>query len=132
MPASIYIGKIFGTFLFVFALGGLLEPTYYKKVFTEIFTKPALMTLRGVLSLLVGLIMVVFHNVWNQHWEMSITIIAWIVLLQGIFCVIFPKTMINIARNITSKTLLWIFWIVLVVGAYLIYMSYFFVQKIPS
>ncbi len=126
MASSIYIGQIFGTFLFVVSIAFLLDSSTYKKVAKEVFEKPGLATLRAMISFLVGLIMVVFHNYWEQSWFIVITIVAWIVMLQGAFCLFFPKVASNISKSFSKGGLLWFYWIALVVGAYLMYMSFIY------
>ena len=129
MIESIYIGRIFGTFLFFSSLAFLLDSTHYRKVVKEVLSKPAFVAITGFLAFLVGLIMVIFHNVWNQGWETVITIVSWLVLLSGAFRLFFPKTVVDMGKHLQDTSLLWCYWIGLVIGAYMMYMTFFYMAQ---
>ena len=45
----------------------------------------------GYITLLMGLITVVLHNVWTYDWPVIITILGWSTLIKGIMKVGFPE-----------------------------------------
>ncbi len=125
MYSSIIIGKIIGTYLFIFSLAMLLNKPYYDKVVKEILQKPAFLTFSGFFTLILGLTIIIFHNIWNQGWEMLITIIGWIFFIQGISRLTFPTSVISIGKKLNSKQLTLFYWSSLLIGGYLAYMSFY-------
>ncbi len=51
---------------------------------------PALLFLTGILTLVFGFVLVVFHNVWVMGWPVIITVFGWIALFKGIWILAFP------------------------------------------
>jgi uncharacterized protein YjeT (DUF2065 family) len=127
MATSLIIGKILGTYLFIVGIAILMDSSYYKKILNNKVQSSFLLVLSGIMTLIIGLIMVIFHNLWNQSWEIVITIIAWITVLKGIFILFFPKIALKLMKDFSKKTLLWSGWICMIVGAYLMYMSFFYI-----
>ena len=125
MYTSEITGKILGTYMFIVSIGILIDSNHYKKALNGITAKSLIVFVWGILTVIIGLILVTFHNIWVQNWEVIITLISWAALLKGIFYVFFPKICIKLMKNITKKYLLWVCWIYLIIGAYLMYMSFF-------
>ena len=132
MDSSLIIGKILGIFFFFGGLAMLLDTVFYGKVVKDILKSPGLFVLRAFTSFIVGTIVVIFHNIWNQNWEMIITIIGWLIMIQGGLCLIFPKSITANLKTVTAKGMLWIYWIWLVVGAFLMYMSFYYAVQFPQ
>ena len=53
--------------------------------------QPAITYLNGLFFLVAGLFIINVHNIWRS-WPSIITILGWIILLLGLFRMIFPKT----------------------------------------
>jgi len=126
---SIIIGRILGTFLFIFSISMLIDFKHYKKVAKDLMSHGDTLAISGTISTLVGLIVVIFHNWWDQEWSMIITIVGWIILIIGVIRLLFPRSVMKWAKSLTDNGLMWILWIILIVGAYIMYMSYFYVQN---
>jgi len=127
MATSIFLGKIISVFLIVFSLGILLNRHIYKKVFHEMIETPAILTISGIVTIILGLLIVLSHNIWNVAWESIISIIGWVLLIQGIFRLVFPKTVKIYAKKLLHNNgYIWWAIFLLLVGLYLAYMSYFF------
>ncbi len=45
----------------------------------------------GFLSIFLGLGTVIVHNIWAFNWQGIITVIAWLVLLKGIYVIAYPE-----------------------------------------
>lgn len=50
-----------------------------------------LMFITGFFILILGLLMVVSHNIWQWNWRVIITLIAWAVLFKGACILLFPQ-----------------------------------------
>ncbi len=82
------------------------------------------MSFLGVVTLVIGLAMVLVHNVWVLDWRVAITILGWLTLLKGFDLLFFPERMKN--RWPTMKNWLWvvIFGSMLLVGLVLSYLGF--------
>jgi hypothetical protein len=45
----------------------------------------------GFFTLVFGMVLVTFHNLWVKNWIVLITIVGWMALLKGIMLIMFPK-----------------------------------------
>ncbi len=77
----------------------------------------------GYITLLLGLITVVLHNVWVFDWSVSITILGWVTLLKGIEKIGFPDRIHRKAQFFQRRQTLWSF-IIAGIGAWFFWMSF--------
>ena len=52
----------------------------------------ALVFYGGLLALVVGVVIILTHNIWVANWTVMITIIGWAGLIKGIWMIVFPGT----------------------------------------
>lgn len=125
MCLSIFLAQIIGCFLFLVSLAMLVHHARFKKQMNDFLANHAMVAFSGNLSLLLGLLIVVSHNIWISEWPVLITIIGWIVLLQGLARIYFPEAFVKTMKDLMSKTgyTLWC-WIWLLVGVYLIWAGF--------
>ena len=81
---------------------------------------PAITYLNGLFFLVAGLFIINVHNNW-KNWPSIITITGWLVLLLGLFRMIFPK-----AEQANEGILPHIFFLImLALGTFLCFKAYF-------
>lgn len=139
MALSIYLGQIFGLYLFITSIALLVNQKFYKKAIAGALENPAINLVFSIMSLIIGLILVIAHNIWIGSWEVIITILCWLVLLKGIIMFLFPTTFPSIIKRCKTKykmdildCIKWTTWICLFLGAYLLYLIYFRLPINPS
>lgn len=92
MEAPVFIAKVFGIFYLVAAAGLMFNRQFYKKFMEDYSKNTALVFFSGMFALIVGIVIVLVHNVWTPHWTVIITLIGWIALIKGAWLIIFPNT----------------------------------------
>ena len=90
MDTSILIGRLISAVYIAVGLGLLIRPKHYRAMFEEFMGSPALLYLGGITALLVGLLIVLFHNVWTGGWIILLTVIGWMALLKGVLLLVLP------------------------------------------
>jgi len=132
MSISIYLGQIFGLYLFITSIALITNQKYYKKTISELLKNSSVCLIGSVFTLILGLSVVLVHNIWIYSWEVIITILGWIILLKGICMFLLPKSFSNMLQKCQTKYKInildwmkWSAWFCLFVGAYLIYLIYF-------
>ena len=98
MDTSLLLAKIFGLTYLIVGLGILLNKDRYRDMLNEFLKQKALLYLSGVLALIVGLVIVLYHNVWEASWVVIITIIGWAALIKGIVLLLAPQALLDISR----------------------------------
>ena len=91
METSILIAKLYSVVLLALGLGLLIHHDYYKKLLSEMMKNKTFLFGNGVFATIVGLLIVSFHNVWEQSWVVVITIMGWAALLKGLLLLGCPE-----------------------------------------
>lgn len=71
-----------------------------------------LLYLSGILALVMGLLIVVSHNVWTSDWRVIITIFGWMAIFKGLVRLFIPEKVGALARKFTANKVILNFWIV--------------------
>ena len=94
MELSIFLAKVFGLMLLLIGLGLFLDRKYYEKIFKGF--EPFDMLTSGALSLVAGIAIVSYHNIWDgEWWVVLITIFGWFSLFKGFFRLLLPRMVMD-------------------------------------
>jgi hypothetical protein len=125
MCLSIFLAQVIGSYLFLASLAMLIHQQRFKKVETDYLNNPTLITMTGGISLIVGLLIVVDHNIWVPDWPVLITLIGWIMLLQGLMRLFAPDAFVKMSKDMMSHVVYTLTcWIRLFAGIYLIWAGF--------
>ena len=126
MENSIFIARILGLYLTIFGLLVLLRPAQFRAIVNAYMESPPIVFLGGIVGLIMGIILVVSHNIWAADWRVVITILSWIILIKGINHLFFPSVPRKMARTLLGSS-----WILvpgaidLLLGLFLVYKGFF-------
>ena len=98
MEAPVFIARIFGIFYLAAAAGLMLNRKFYRKFMEDYPDNAALVFFTGVFALIVGLVIIMVHNVWAADWTVIITLLGWIAFIKGIWIIVFPNTISRFMR----------------------------------
>ena len=84
-------------------IGILVNPGFYKKLFEDFTENPSVLYLGGITALVVGYLILAFHNTWTMHVSVIITIVGWIALIKGLVILIRPNIIIALAKAMVQK-----------------------------
>ncbi len=127
MGTEIFVARILGPLCVIVALGIILNRDFYMKVMEDYCKNTALVFVGGMMALIVGLVIVLLHNVWVLEWPVIITIYGWGGVLKGTWMIVFPKTVSSFMEVYSKNARAFWFHIgsVLLVGAALTFWGYF-------
>lgn len=127
MELTTFLASVLGWYLVIVSLFMLFRREMLESVMKDILAQRALLFLFGLLTLIIGLLLVVSHNIWVMAWPVVITLIAWITLISGIVRLVFPELVIKMGykqlQNTHALTAIGIIGFVL--GLYLLFKGYF-------
>ena len=103
METSKILARIIGPAMIVPALGIFLNFNTYQSMIGEFSKSPSLCYLGGFMALLMGLVILQFHNKWEAGWPVIITILGWITLIKGLVLVLFPGSLIHLWHPLTAN-----------------------------
>ena len=76
----------------------------------------------GYITMLLGLMTVVAHNVWIWDWPVAITILGWITLFKGIEKIGFPDRVNKKAQMFKGGQVLW-GGVIFLIGAFIFWIG---------
>lgn len=121
MDISDFLARLWGAFYLIF--GTLFIVTRYLGKVIEMTDDRGFVISTGYITLLMGLVTVILHNVWVMEWRVAITLLGWSTLIKGILKIGFPELIHRRAQafkknQIASASLL------IVLGGWLVWMSF--------
>jgi len=127
MQTSLFFAQIIGPCLMIVGVGILANPVAYERLMGDFPKSAAMLYLGGVLALVIGLLVVLTHNVWKAGWPTVITIFGWLSIIKGAWLLVFPDTVPAVMKIYQKKSsLLFVHTIViLLIGLGLTVFGYF-------
>jgi len=125
MDISIFLAKVSGLYLGIIAFAMLIHGKKFRNMIPEMNT-PIFTFIGGALALLLGVLIVVSHNVWDADWRVLITILGWLALIKGIVRLLFfgVSNKLNNAYKKNPPLYYVTVIILLIVGIYLSYKGF--------
>ncbi|WP_454782645.1 hypothetical protein [Legionella sp. WA2022007384] len=90
MDKSKFLSKVLGIYLIIVSLAMFLNLEQFTIYVQDLLKNAPLMLVLGLWTLILGLLMVVSHNIWEWSWRLLITLISWVVLLKGASIIFYP------------------------------------------
>lgn len=124
MNLSNFLAELWGITIVVVSFALLINPKRLEGLFTEVKNE-ATMTFLGVITLIIGIAMVLAHNVWVLDWRVAITILGWLTLLKGLDLLFLPERMKERWPKMKNRLWLLIFTFLFLGGLVLAYLGFF-------
>lgn len=123
MDTSIFLAKFWGWYLLIFFLILSFNPKRIKQIFNDLYDEKFLI-LTAFVAIIVGLLNVLSHNIWESNWKIIITLIGWISLFLGLSLFMFPKRTVAMLQIINIKLVQVIYTLLLFIGLFLLNIAY--------
>ena len=91
MDLSIFLAKALGIWMTISGVALLKNPESIKTIGHELAKEKMPLFISGMFALLIGILLVVSHNVWLLGWPLWITLLGWASLIKGISFLVFPN-----------------------------------------
>ena len=123
---TVFLAQVIGVYMLVGSLSGLLYPARMQKAMAEFSKSYILPVFDGALALIVGLLIVLTHNVWEGLAATLITLVGWIAVIEGLAMFLLPQeTMMRFAERLGSKSATSAFCVIgVIIGGYLVYYGF--------
>jgi len=121
MDISIFFAQLWGSFFIIFGLLFIITRQLGKTI--EMTDDKAFVISTGYITMLMGLVTVILHNLWVADWRIVITVLGWSTLIKGIMKIGFPEQIHKQAQRFKQKQWLSAIFLLLL-GAWLLWMSF--------
>lgn len=126
MEASILLAKVIGIFAITKGIVLLFKKKDVQKAVDSLIDNHNATLFLGAIEFIIALFFVNLHNVWEGGYQIIITVIAWLMLIDGLGAMLFPhRTVVKIYKAI-NKPMFYNVGILLslVLGVYLTYLGF--------
>ena len=123
---SVFLAKFWGWYLIIFFLILSINPKRIIQIIKDLKDEKFAIIV-AYIAIIIGLLNILFHNIWENHWSLIITVIGWFALLIGLSIFIFPKNTVNWLNLINVKFVQLLYMLLFLIGIFLLSMAYGFV-----
>lgn len=123
MDISIFLAKFWGWYLIIFFLILSFNPKRIKQIFADLKDEKFLI-ITAFIAIIIGLLNILFHNIWELSWKLIITLIGWMSLFIGLALFIFPNRTIPSLEFFNIKFVQTIYMLLFFMGLFLLNMVY--------
>jgi len=121
---SNYLAEVWGISIVIISLALLAKENYLKRIIASM-ENDANLFLWGFVSLVIGIMMVLSHNIWTGSWQIVITILGWLALLKGLALLFIPEKIKILAIKMGNPQWLPIYLFVLIfIGLVITYFGF--------
>ncbi|MDO8510398.1 MAG: hypothetical protein Q7S15_02125 [bacterium] len=127
MEQTLFLAELMGLFSLIMGFSMLLRRKMVMGVFDEMANGRLTLYLIGVLEVILGLALVLKHNIWTEgSLAFTISILGWLILAEGVLYVSLPeritRKMLVFAERSRAYFVIALFYLVL--GGYLVYAGF--------
>jgi len=123
MDNSIFLAKFWGWYLIIFFLILSLKPKRIRQIFNDLKDQKFLI-LFAFLAIIVGLLNIMFHNVWEPNYKLIVTLIGWSSLFLGLALFILPALAVSWLEYVNIKLVQVIYMLLFFIGLFLLNIVY--------
>lgn len=123
METSIVFAKFWGWYLIIFFLILSLNPKRIKQIFDDLKDEKFLI-LSSLIAIIIGLVNIIFHNIWEADYRIILTLIGWFSLFIGLALFIFPSMTVNWLQITNVKFVQVIYTLLFFIGLFLLNRAY--------
>ena len=123
MDVSLFLAEFWGWYLILFFVILTFNPIRIKQIFEDLQDQKFLI-LSSLIATIVGLLNILFHNIWEPSWKIIITLMGWTSLFIGLALFIIPKATVAWLKLLNIKLVQVIYTLLLLTGLFLLNVVY--------
>lgn len=98
--STLILARIIGPLLVAMGVAVVIRPSVFIGVVDSFAADAVTPLMWGFLALLLGLVILAFHRLWNTWTEVVITVIGVISLVRGVILLFIPTQALTVARDL--------------------------------
>jgi hypothetical protein len=103
MDITLFLAKALGLYILIVGVALIKNPDHFRKFAQRCFEDIFLSFFAGILSLIIGILMVLSHNIWVMQWPVIITIFSWLALIKGCLFLLYPQALMSLTEKMFDK-----------------------------
>ncbi|MGB2224430.1 MAG: hypothetical protein ACPH5K_00680 [Polaribacter sp.] len=123
MDTSLFLFKFWGWYCVIFFFILCFNPKRIKQIIEDIQDEKFTILI-SFLAIIIGLLNILFHNVWEANIRLVVTLFGWLALLKGIMLLTFPRTTTKGITKMNIKFIQAMYFFVFLIGVLLLNEAY--------
>lgn len=123
MDISLFLFKFWGWYCVIFFFVLSFNPKRIRQIIDDVQDQKFTILI-SFIAIIIGLINVLLHNVWEANISLLITLFGWAALLKGILLFTFPKLIIKWITLFNIKFVQVLYILLLFIGIFLLNKAY--------
>ncbi len=123
MDTSLFLLKFWGWYCMIFFFILCFNPKRIKQIIEDIQDEKFTILI-SFLAIIIGLLNILFHNVWEANIRLVVTLFGWLALLKGIMLLTFPRTTTKGITKMNIKFVQAMYFFVFLIGVLLLNEAY--------
>lgn len=99
---SLFLAQSMGVYLVIISIIMLSRAKYYRELLTHVKEGNPTLILAATLGLILGIVLVLVHNIWIWESEVLITLVSWFLLIKSVLWLSLPESMVRISHKVYS------------------------------
>ncbi len=120
---SLFLAKFWGWYLIIFFFILSFNPKRIVQIIKDLEDQKFTIII-SFLSIIIGLLNILFHNLWKSDYRLIITLIGWFALVNGLALFIFPKHTISWIDYMNIKFVQVLYILLFFIGIFLLNIGY--------
>jgi hypothetical protein len=84
----------------------VFNKSYFNAIMTDFINSKVLLWITGLITFVMGTVVVALYNVWNADWRLLVTLLGWLTVIKGAVIMLFPSSMTLVYHRLLSNRLL--------------------------
>jgi hypothetical protein len=123
MDTSLFLLKFWGWYFVIFFFILSFNPSRIKQIIEDLKDQKFTILI-SFITIVVGLLNILAHNIWEPSIELLVTLFGWSALLKGILLFTFPKQMIRLITYANIQLIQVLYILLFLVGMFLLNAAY--------
>jgi hypothetical protein len=102
---TLFLAQAIGLYLVIMTIILLVRAEYYRNLFLNIKPDSMGLMLAATIGLILGIVLILVHNLWTWESEVFVTIIAWITFIKSILWLSVPHCMAEYSHKMVASKL---------------------------
>ncbi|MBI1360742.1 MAG: DUF2065 domain-containing protein [Alphaproteobacteria bacterium] len=99
---TLTLAKAYGLYMLVTGLSGIVAPGRWNAMVVDFQDSPGLTYLTAVITFVLGLVLVGIHSFWTDPLAVVISLIGWIVLIEGLLLFAVPQGFLRLGASLVG------------------------------
>ena len=99
---TVVFAQIMGLYMVIMAIILLGRVRFFRDLLQSMSVQGGELMIAASFGLMLGVTLVVMHNIWVWHALVLVTIVSWYILIKSILWLAFPQHLIALTKKITA------------------------------